>query len=118
MSYTLVVPRGLDRALIVAAAIALADDEGPDAVTMKAVAARLGPFTPMALYRHVPGKDGLLDLMLDEVIGSVPVPERPGPRWRADLLTLARATRQMIKDHPWYAWLMHTRPPIGPNALR
>ena len=47
------------------AAIALADEAGPTALTMKAVAARLGPYSPMALYRYVYSKDGLVDLMLD-----------------------------------------------------
>jgi AcrR family transcriptional regulator len=108
----------LGRDEIVAAAIAVADADGPDAVTMKAVAGRLGPFTPMALYRYVHSKDDLVDLMLDAAIGTVPVPERPGSDWRADLRTVATATREMIKEHPWYAWLVHTRPPVGPDTMR
>jgi AcrR family transcriptional regulator len=110
--------RSLGRDEIVAAAIALADAHGPDALTMKAVAGRLGPFTPMALYRYVQSKDGLLDLMLDAAIGTVPLPDRPGPDWRADLRAVATRTREMIKRHPWYASLVHTRPPVGPNAMR
>lgn len=110
--------RALGRDEIVAAAIAVADTDGPDAVTMKSVAGRLGPYTPMALYRYVQSKDGLVDLMLDTAIGTVPVPERPGPDWRADLRTVATGTREMIKRHPWYASLVHTRPPVGPHAMR
>ncbi|MEU8269307.1 TetR family transcriptional regulator [Sphaerisporangium sp. NPDC049002] len=56
--------RALGRGEIVAAAIALADEAGPSALTMKAVAARLGPYSPMALYRYVHSKEGLVDLML------------------------------------------------------
>jgi AcrR family transcriptional regulator len=103
---------------IVAAAIALADADGSDAVTMKAVARRLGPYTPMALYRYFHSKDGLTDLMLDPVVATVAVPDEPGSDWRADLRTLATRTREMIKRHPWYAELVHTRPPIGPNTMR
>ena len=110
--------RALGRDEIVAAAIAVADADGPDAVTMKAVAGRLGPYTPMALYRYVQSKDGLVDLMLDSAIRTVPVPERPGLHWRADLRAVAAGTREMIKRHPWYAWLVHTRPPVGPNTMR
>jgi AcrR family transcriptional regulator len=110
--------RALGRDEIVAAAIALADAGGVDALTMKAVAARLGPYTPMALYRYVHNKDGLVDLMLDAAVASVPVPDEPGPDWRVDLTALATATRQMIKKHPWYAALVHTRPPAGPNTMR
>jgi AcrR family transcriptional regulator len=110
-------PRQLHRDDIVAAAMALADAEGPDAVTMKAVAARLGPVTPMALYRHVHSKDGLVDLMLDAAVASVPLPSRPGPDWRANLRSLTCRTRQMITTHPWYPWLVHTRPPTGPHTM-
>lgn len=110
--------RALGRDEIVAAAIAVADTDGPDAVTMKAVAGRLGTYTAMALYRYVQSKDGLVDLMLDVAIGTVGVPDRPGPDWRADLRAVATGTREMIKRHPWYASLVHTRPPVGPNAMR
>jgi len=109
--------RSLGREEIVTAAIALADEAGADALTMKAVATRLGPYTPMALYRYVHSKDGLVDLMLDRVVAEIPVPDRPGPDWRADLQALAGQTRQMIKRHPWYAVLFHTRPPAGPRTM-
>ena len=109
--------RSLGRAEIVAAATALADEAGPDALTMKAVAGRLGPYTPMALYRYVHSKDGLVDLMLDAATAEVGVPAAPGPDWRADLHALAAETRQMIARHPWYAALFHTRPPVGPHAM-
>ena len=101
-----------------AAAIALADEAGPDALTMKAVASRLGPYSAMALYRYVYNKDGLVDLMLDAATAEIPLPARPGPDWRADLRELAAQTRQMIKRHPWYALLIHTRPPVGPHMMR
>ena len=110
--------RSLGREEIVAAAIALADEAGPDALTMKAVAARLGPYTAMALYRYVYNKDGLVDLMLDAATAEVPRPAQPGPDWRADLMELAAQTRLMIKRHPWYAVLIHTRPPVGPHMMQ
>src|SRR2546429_6213291 len=78
--------RSRGREEIVAAAIALADEAGPGALTMKAVAARLGPYTAMALYRYVHSKDGLVDLMLDAATAEIPRPAQPGPGWRADLL--------------------------------
>ena len=107
--------RSLGREEIVAAAIALADEAGPDALTMKAVAARLGPYTAMALYRYVYSKDGLVDLMLDAATAEIPLPAQPGPDWRADLLELAAQTRQMIKRHPWYAGAV-PHPPAGRAA--
>jgi AcrR family transcriptional regulator len=110
--------RSLGREEIVAAAIALADEAGPDGLTMKAVAARLGPYSPMALYRYVHGKEGLVDLMLDAATAEIPIPDRPGDDWRTDLHTLATDTRKMIKAHTWYAVLVHTRPPAGPHMMR
>ena len=86
---------------------------------MKAVAARLGPYTAMALYRYVYNKDGLVDLMLDAATAEIPrLAGKPGPDWRADLLELAGQTRLMIKRHPWYAMLIHTRPPVGPHMMQ
>ena len=110
--------RDLGRAEIVAAAIAVADEGGAEAVTMKAVAARLGSYTPMALYRYVRSKDGLVDLMLDAAIAEVPVPSAPGLDWHADLASIATDTRAMVRRHPWYAALVHTRPPAGPHTMR
>ena len=106
--------RGLDRARIVEAAIAVADRSGAAAVTMKAVATCLN-CTPMALYRHVGNKDGLTDLMLDH--GAAQIPLAAGD-WRPALHALTLATRAMIKQHPWFAELVHTRPPAGPNQMR
>jgi AcrR family transcriptional regulator len=85
---------------------------------MKAVAARLGPVTPMALYRYVPGKEGLIDLILDAAVAEVPLGAGPGPDWRADLERVAFDTRAMIARHGWYAELVHTHPPAGPHAMR
>ncbi|WP_405148620.1 TetR/AcrR family transcriptional regulator [Sphaerisporangium sp. NBC_01403] len=109
--------RALGREEIVTAAIALADEAGPAALTMKAVAARLGPYSPMALYRYVHSKEGLVDLMLDTATAEIPIPARPSGDWRADLLGLATATREMNRRHPWYALLIHTRPPAGPSMM-
>jgi AcrR family transcriptional regulator len=105
--------QGLDRDRIVEAAVAVADESGAAAVTMKAVATRLGR-TPMALYRYVRNKDGLVDLMLDAAAAEIPlVPDA----WRPALRALSLASRAMIKRHPWFAELVHTRPPAGPHQM-
>jgi AcrR family transcriptional regulator len=112
--------RSLGRAEIVAAATGLADEAGSGfhaALTMKAVAARLGPYSAMALYRYVHSKEGLVDLMLDAATAEIPLPAQPGPDWRSDLEELAAQTRQMTRRHPWYAALYHTRPPAGPHMM-
>ena len=100
-----------------AAAIEVADDGGVDALTMTAVARKLGPYTAMSLYRYVVSKDGLVDLMLDAAIGEVAVPDEPGPDWRASLHALADSSWAMVKRHLWYAQLVQTRPRLGPNTM-
>jgi len=108
----------LERDDIVRAAIAVADEGGPQALTMAAVAKRLGPYTPMALYRHVMSKDGLVDLMLDAVTAEIPLPSVPGADWRADLHAVATGSWDAVKRHLWFAQLAPTRPPLGPHMMR
>ncbi|MBE8522703.1 TetR/AcrR family transcriptional regulator C-terminal domain-containing protein [Amycolatopsis sp. H6(2020)] len=108
----------LTRASVVRAAIEVADAGGVAALTMRTVADALGVSTPMSLYRYVLNKDGLVDLMLDEVSAEVPVPAGPGGDWRADLRGLALSLWAMIGRHRWYAELVDGRPPFGPHTLR
>jgi AcrR family transcriptional regulator len=106
----------LSRPRIIAAAMALADEEPSGAITMRAVAGRLGARSPMALYRYVASKDGLADLLVDEVYGMITVPVGQG--WRAALRGLGRSGWEAMQRHPWGARLAFSRPPLGPNALR
>ncbi|WP_318207805.1 MULTISPECIES: TetR/AcrR family transcriptional regulator C-terminal domain-containing protein [unclassified Streptomyces] len=107
----------LARAEIVAAALALADAEGLNALTMRRVAAMLGVST-MALYRHVPGKPELIRLMTDAVCGEVPLGPVPA-HWRTGLEQGARWLRDVYARHPWLAHAMasFTRPVATPNAM-
>jgi AcrR family transcriptional regulator len=101
---------------IAAMAIKIADADGLDAVTMRRVAAEVGCGT-MTLYRYVPTKDHLLDLMVDATAGEREVPPRSGD-WRADLREVARFQRAALLRHPWLAGLQSSRPSFGPNTLR
>jgi AcrR family transcriptional regulator len=96
----------------------VADAGGPPALTMQAVAHALGAFTPMALYRYVYSKEGLIDLMLDAVLAEAQPLVRPPVDWRADAYDLELRTWAAIMRHPWFAQLVHTRPPLGPHALQ
>ncbi|WP_246127903.1 TetR/AcrR family transcriptional regulator [Amycolatopsis rhizosphaerae] len=108
----------LTRAEIVRAGITLADAEGVSGLTMRAVADALGVSTPMSLYRYVLNKDGLVDLMLDEVSAEVEVPDEPSDDWRRDLRDVACSLWLMIGRHRWYAELVDSRPPFGPKTMR
>jgi AcrR family transcriptional regulator len=105
----------LSRAEIVDAAIAVADAEGPDAISMRRIAQVLQSGT-MSLYWHVTSKEHLLDLMLDVLITEVEVPE-PSGDWRADLRALANHNRAMLLRHRWVMDFIGGRPPLGPNTL-
>ncbi|MFI2610642.1 TetR/AcrR family transcriptional regulator [Kitasatospora sp. NPDC018619] len=84
---------------IAEAAVAVADAEGLDAVTMRRLAAELG-VAPMAAYRYVSGKDELIELMVDFVYSRLPL-DAPAGGWRDTMRTLALALRAMHLAHPW-----------------
>ncbi|KKJ97458.1 TetR/AcrR family transcriptional regulator [Micromonospora sp. HK10] len=108
-------PVPLDRQRIVAAAIALADEGGLDAVSVRKVAARLDA-GPMRLYGHIATKQELFDLMLDEVQAEI-LPEEQPADWREALSVLAHRTRQAALRHHWLADLLGGRPSLGPHGL-
>ena len=110
--------RRLSRGQIVIAAIAVADQGGVRALTMAAVARHLGSYTAMAPYRHVPNKEALIDLMLDQVTGEVALPDAASGDWRGRLRAIAQSSWEMVMRHRWYAQLVHTRPPLGPHTMR
>jgi AcrR family transcriptional regulator len=102
---------------IIAAAIEVADAEGLGALSMRRVAERLGVGT-MSLYRYVPGKGELLDLMLDRVQNPSENPADVGDGdWRSALEALGRATLDLYRRHPWLLQVNQTRPILGPSAL-
>ena len=85
---------------IVRAAIAIADADGIEAVSMQRVATDLG-FTKMSLYRHVQGKTELLSIMIDTAVGEPPdLREVPGG-WRGKLAQFVRQLAEVWRQHPW-----------------
>jgi AcrR family transcriptional regulator len=108
--------RGLSRDQIVSTAIAVADAEGPDAISMRRIARELGAGV-MSLYWHVESKEELLDLMLESIETEIEVPE-PSGDWRADLGAFAHRTRAAMSRHRWAMEFIGGRPPSGPNDAR
>ncbi|MGY1900288.1 TetR/AcrR family transcriptional regulator [Nocardia gipuzkoensis] len=108
---------GLSLDRIVHAGIELADAEGLTGLSMRKVAERLG-FTTMSLYRHVPGRAQLVDLMCDAVAGEAqagPVPPE-GSHWRIRLEACARNAWELRRRHPWLAQVRGRRVP-GPHII-
>ena len=104
----------IDRPAILDAAMRLADEHGLEAVTMHAVAQRLS-VTPMALYRHVDGKQALLDGLVERLLTSYPLPPAGIP-WPARLTAMAEAVRSTAMRHPAVFPLLLTRPAVTPAA--
>jgi len=108
--------QGLSLDRVVRAAIEQADAGGMPAVSMRRIAERLG-FTTMSLYRHVPGKEELTDLMREAVLGELARPAGPPGPWRAALEAWAREGWSLCGRHPWLALVSGTRRVPGPNAV-
>ncbi len=106
---------------LVAAAVAIADAEGIEAVSTRRVAEAVG-ISPMSFYTHIPDKAVLLDLMLDAVAtgpeaGQEPPKFRPED-WRANVTMVARSFRAFYLAHPWALQIGTHRPALGPNTVR
>ncbi|MGA4987823.1 TetR/AcrR family transcriptional regulator C-terminal domain-containing protein [Nonomuraea bangladeshensis] len=107
----------LNRGQTLRTAIAIADREGLDAVSMRRIAAEMG-VGPMSLYRHVASKDELVMQMADEVFGEAGLPE-PGPDgWRAKLELIARRQWELCRRHLWLPRAVSfTRPLLAPRVM-
>ncbi|MEU3913332.1 TetR/AcrR family transcriptional regulator C-terminal domain-containing protein [Streptomyces sp. NPDC029721] len=104
------------REAITVAAVAVADAEGLEAVTMRRVAAEVGAGV-MSLYSYAPDKETLLELMVDHVSAELAVPGPPTGDWRAGLKAVARLQRAHMLRHPWLPAALSTRRSPGPNTL-
>ncbi|HEY3946182.1 MAG TPA: TetR/AcrR family transcriptional regulator [Solirubrobacteraceae bacterium] len=105
----------LSSARVLKAAVALADETGLEAFSMRALAQELG-VVPMALYKHVANKEQLLDGMVDIVFSEI---ELPGENldWRSAMRRRAISTREALKRHSWAIGMMESRHP-GPANLK
>lgn len=105
----------LSREVVLREALALLDDEGFDALTMRRLAERLG-VVPMALYRHVANKDDLILGVIDLAVSLVPIPA-PDLDWRSGLHELAHSIRRTMLQHPGIVGPVVTQPALGVHAL-
>lgn len=107
---------GLEVGTVVEAAVALADADGLEAVTVRRLAERLG-VAPMTVYGYVPGREVLLDLMVDHVHLAMDRPAWGRTGWRTRVRRVAEANRDLLRRHPWVAHLPGTRPALGPGLV-
>ena len=108
--------RRLSRERVLQAAIAHADADGIEALTIRTLAETL-EVAPMALYRHIANKDDLIDAMVDVVFGEIGVPASGGD-WKTAMRGRAIAVRDALLRHRWAIGLMESRRSPGPANLR
>jgi AcrR family transcriptional regulator len=117
-STTKIRPRGsLTREEIIKEALALLEEHGPGALSMRRLADRLG-VAPTALYTHVRGKADLIDGLIDQVYAGLTLELDPSGDWTQQLTTLSQQIRDHLLAHPAVVPYALQRPGLGPHSLR
>ncbi|NUR94165.1 MAG: TetR/AcrR family transcriptional regulator [Kribbellaceae bacterium] len=106
----------MPREQIVAAALAILDEEGADALSLRALAQRLESSTA-TLYRHFDGRADLLAQVVDRIFGEIDVDPEQAATWQDACAALATAMFEVLRRHRNAAPLVGEHVPVGPNAL-
>ena len=106
----------LTKERVLETAVALAQREGLESLTMRRLADELGAGA-MSLYHYVPNKEKLLDGMVDIVFGEIELPTTDVD-WKIALRRRALSTREALNRHRWAVGLMESRTTPGPASLR
>jgi AcrR family transcriptional regulator len=113
----------LNRERVLRAAVALADERGIDALTMRTLGQELG-VEAMSLYNHVKNKDDLLDgvvaVVADELldgVAQVPPPSEPG-EWKQAMRRRILAARDVLLRHGWAPEVLETRTSPPPSVMQ
>ncbi|NOX23786.1 MAG: TetR/AcrR family transcriptional regulator [Actinobacteria bacterium] len=106
----------LTRERVLRAAVALADEGGIRALTMRRIAESLG-VEAMSLYYHVTNKDDILDGMVDIAFGEIDL-SKDTEDWGDAMRKRAVSVRTVLTDHPWAIKLMQSRTNPGPATLQ
>jgi AcrR family transcriptional regulator len=105
----------LSRERVLRAAVALADEAGVDALSMRRIAKELG-VEAMSLYNHVANKDDLLNGIVDLVFAEIE-PPATDVDWKTAMRNRANSTREALRRHPWAIGLMEARSQPGPANI-
>jgi TetR/AcrR family transcriptional regulator, tetracycline repressor protein len=108
-------PALISRAQILDAALAIVDEHGLEALTMRRLGAALG-VDPMTIYHHVPDKTALFDGLVEQIFVEIAIPAPTG-RWHEDVRAIARSARATFLAHPHVVALLGTRPPVTEQAF-
>ena len=105
----------LTRDRIIDAAVAFADENGVDELSMRKLGAELG-VEAMSLYNHVENKDDIFDGMIDQVFAAIPLPEADDD-WRASIRGIALQAMDQFTIHAWVVNLLMQRGHFGNSSL-
>src|SRR5712692_4466409 len=105
----------LSRDVVVAAALSVVEAEGGDALTMRRVADEIG-VSASSLYGYVANKEELVQLVLEQIIEEMPMPQAGGG-WQDMMRGFARERLGGFRRHPSVAGLTLGRVPLGPSML-
>jgi AcrR family transcriptional regulator len=106
----------LSRERVLRTAVALADEQGLEWLSMRKLGQALG-VEAMSLYHHVANKEDLVDGMIDLVFAEIELPS-PEDHWKAGMRARALSARQVLGRHRWANGLMESRRAPGPANLR
>jgi AcrR family transcriptional regulator len=106
----------LTRERVLRAAVALADERGVEAISMRRLGQELG-VEAMALYNHVANKDEILSGILDLVVAEIELPSTEHG-WKQAMRRSAISAKDALLRHPWAGALWISRQSGGPAGLR
>jgi AcrR family transcriptional regulator len=106
----------LSRERVLRAAMAIADADRIEALTIRSLAQELG-VKPMAIYYHVANKSEILDSIVDLVFAEIELPATGGD-WRSEIVRRANSARRVLSHHHWAIGLMESRRSPGAATLR
>ena len=106
----------LSRERVLECAVALADESGLSALTIRTLAQSMGT-KPMSLYYYVANKEEILDGIVDMVFSEIELP-MPGRDWRGEMQQRSHGVRSALRRHPWAVGLLESRSAPGPATLR
>lgn len=101
---------------VVTRAIAIADAEGLDSVTIRAVAESLA-MSPMSVYTHVNSRDDLLVLMADQVHATATLAALGRASWPTRVRRVAESNLALLRTHPWLLQVVDDRGALGPGTI-
>jgi AcrR family transcriptional regulator len=107
---------GLSRERLLSGAMAIADEGGVGALTIRSLAQHLG-VKPMSLYYYVANKSEILDAIVDVVFSEIDLPTA-AVDWRSEIHLRASSARRVLRNHSWAIGLLESRTTPGPATLR